>query len=68
MTGHRHYGCAHCPEIFTNPVKLGGHVHAQHPEHRRRITLPRTAFTPLPRRPRTDGGLKRDTDTWPGKP
>lgn len=66
MTGLRNYGCAHCPETFTNPVVLGGHVHAQHPEHKRAVSIARPW---VPRRePRPGGSLKRDTDLWPGKP
>lgn len=62
----RTYGCAHCDATFSNPVTLGGHVHAQHPEHKRPVSVARPW---IPRRgPRPDGSLKRDTDTWPGKP
>lgn len=58
------YACAHCDETFTNPVKLGGHVHANHPGHKRRPPL--WMRTERPARPARN--LKRDTDTWPGKP
>lgn len=64
----RVYSCAHCDVQYTNPVALGGHVHAQHPEHRRPVTVPRGAFTMPSRRVRTVGSFKRASDRWPGKP
>lgn len=60
----RWYRCAHCPEQFTNPVKLGGHVHAQHPEHRRAAPKWLSVGRERPARP----SLKRATDIWPGRP
>lgn len=65
MTGpKRLYHCGHCAEVFTNPVKLGGHVHAVHPEHRRAAPLwLRTEKAKREQRP----SLKRATDTWPAR-
>lgn len=61
----RIYACEHCDETFTKAVKLGGHVHAAHPEHRRVLSVP----TRFPARgPRPGGSLKRAGDTWPGRP
>lgn len=59
------YTCQLCPETFTKAAQLGGHVHANHPEHKR--PLPSFLRTePPPRKPRRS--LKRDTDTWAGRP
>ena len=60
------YGCKHCGERFATSVKLGGHVHAAHPEHRRPVVVSRRAIPA--RGPSGRPSLKRDTDTWPGKP
>lgn len=61
------YRCAHCDEVFTNPVKLGGHVHAHHPEHRRKVARQARPIIPA-RGPRPGGSLKSDTDIWPARP
>jgi hypothetical protein len=58
------FSCRHCDASFANSATLGGHVHAQHPEQKRALPKFLTTSAP-PRRPR---GLKRHTDTWPGKP
>jgi hypothetical protein len=59
------YVCAHCGESFASSSRLGGHVHARHPEHQR--ALPKFLRTaPIERR--RGSSLKRDTDSWPGKP
>lgn len=60
------YPCAHCPETFTNPVQLGGHVHAAHPGHKR--PAPKWLRTPAPQRWQRGESLKRDSDQWPGRP
>lgn len=60
----KQYQCAHCPDAFGH-VKLGGHVHANHPEHKRRP--PKYLRTAAPERPARPS-LKRTTDTWPGRP
>lgn len=64
MTGAKVYGCKRCPEMFTNPVKLGGHMRSAHPEHQQRP--PKWLQTPTQRASRPS--LKRATDIWPARP
>lgn len=67
MTG-RVYPCKHCDETFTNAPKLGGHVHANHPEHRRDPAKHIARPLIQARGPRPGGSLKRETDYYPARP
>jgi hypothetical protein len=59
----RIYTCAHCSTEFTNSAKLGGHVHAAHPEHKRAVPKWLSTSRPASGRP----SIKRATDMWPAR-
>lgn len=59
--------CRYCTDTFPNPLRLRVHTREAHPEHANRAAVSSNLITPV-RGPRPGGSLKRDTDTWQGRP